>query len=53
MWDLEIFQRPDYAEFAGRLQQCLAVGTTADEVQLQQALPLVTDRLTVFHRDLH
>ena len=53
MWDHEIFQRPDYAEFAARLQQSLAVSTTAEEVQLQQALPLVTDRLTVFHRDLH
>jgi hypothetical protein len=28
------------------------VSTTAEEVQLQQALPLVTDRLSVFHRDL-
>ena len=48
----KIFQRPDYLEFAARLEQSLTASTTPEEVQLQQAVPLVADRLTVVHRDL-
>jgi hypothetical protein len=53
IWDDSIFIRDDYQEFARQLRQSLLCTETPQEIQLQQTLPIIADRLSMVQKDLH
>jgi hypothetical protein len=53
MWDHTIFQREDYQDFARLVSQSLLHTETPREIQLQQTIPMIADRLSIIQKDLH